>query len=135
MEPANHKRPRANRTRKRPGPKPVAPTDDQRGLVMLGVSIGMTADQIAVAIGLSRPTLYRIFSYELATGRSKRLLTSAARLDEMAEAGNVSAAKFLHTLMLDRGEKSETADDNEWEKLADELNGNLRQNPDFREIN
>jgi pentatricopeptide repeat protein len=138
MEPPKHKRPGANRRRTKPGPKPVVPSADQRDLVTLGVAVGMTGDQIATAMEIPRRTFYRAFGHEIRTGRAKRLLLNASRLDEMAERGNVSAAKYLHDLMLARGVKPETADDNEWEAVADEIresSPNLAQNSDFKSIN
>jgi hypothetical protein len=135
MEPPKHQRPGANRRRTKPGPKPVVPSADQRDLVTLGVAVGMTGDQIATAMEIPRRTFYRAFSHEIRTGRAKRLLLNASRLDKMAERGNCAAAKYLHELMLDRGSKPEAADADDWEAVADEIrdNGpNLAQNSDFK---
>ena len=84
------KQPGANPQQSRPGPKPVVVTDGERQPVTLAVSIGMTVDQIAAVINMSRRTVYRVFADDLANGHARRLLRSAARLEEMAEAGNVA---------------------------------------------
>ncbi|MGC2715407.1 MAG: helix-turn-helix domain-containing protein, partial [Pseudolabrys sp.] len=120
-----------------PGPKPVVVTDGERRLVTLAVSIGMTVDQIAAVINMSRRTVYRVFADDLANGHARRLLRSAARLEEMAEAGNVSAAKFLHTLIMDRG--GHPAGD-QWADVAasfvesSDAEDNLAQNPEIRDL-
>jgi hypothetical protein len=124
---------------KKPGRPPTVPTAGERELVTLAVAIGMTVDQVSAAIGMPRRTVYRVFRQELAIGRAKRLLASAARLDAMAEAGNVSAAKYLHTLMVEGGQRQDTFDDDDpWAAVAAEIAestddgpGNLAQFQDF----
>ena len=123
--------------KRKPGPKPMRPTKRQRHQVEVGVSIGMTVDQIAAVINMSRRTVYRVFADDLANGHARRLLRSAARLEEMAEAGNVSAAKFLHTLIMDRG--GHPAGD-QWADVAasfvesSDAEDNLAQNPEIRDL-
>lgn len=117
--------------KRKPGPKPLRPTKRQRHAVEVGVSIGMTVDQIAAAIAMSRRSVYSHFRDELETGRAKRLLANAVRLDAMAQAGNVSAAKYLHGLMMD-GAPSETDDDDQWADVAKSISA---QNPEFGKIN
>ena len=130
------RQPKRKSASSRPGPKPVVPTNGERRLVTLAVSIGMTVDQIAAVINMSRRTVYRVFADDLANGHARRLLRSAARLEEMAEAGNVSAAKFLHGLM-DRGRQP--ADDR-WADVAasfaesSNAEDNLAQNPEIRDL-
>ena len=80
--------------------------------LQVAVSVGLTVEQIAAAVEMSRRSVYCHFKDELATGRAKRLLANAVRLDAMAEAGNVSAAKYLHSLMMDHPESE--ADDDQW---------------------
>jgi hypothetical protein len=123
------KRPRRNSAQSRAGRKPMRPTKRQRHAVEVAVSIGLTADQIAAAFEMSRRSVYCHFSDELATGRAKRLLANALRLDAMAEAGNVSAAKFLDTLMMDHDPKSEADDD--WT----DVESISAQNPEFGKMN
>ena len=125
------KRPKRNPAKSRAGRKPMRPTKRQRHAVEVAVSIGLTVDQIAAAIAMSRRTVYSHFHDELATGRAKRLLANALRLDVMAEAGNVSAAKFLHTLMMNQGLESEAADD-QWTDVTESISA---QNPEFGKMN
>jgi pentatricopeptide repeat protein len=122
------------------GRRPTVVTTKQRHLVELAVAIGMTVDQISTAIEMPRRTLYRAFKTEIAAGRAKR--ASAARLDAMAEAGNVSAAKYLHSLMLERGQRQDAADANDpWAAVAAEIEnsgdgvGDLAQFQDFGKAN
>jgi hypothetical protein len=110
----------------KPGPKPIVPTTRQRREVELAVSIGMSLEMIADAMDLSRRTLCRTFAREVAVGRAKRLLASAVRLDAMADAGNVSAAKFLHGLMMNPGNNHEAAqDDDRWDAVASRIEADL----------
>jgi hypothetical protein len=118
-------------TRKhKPGPKPFTPTDGQRREVELAVAVGMTVQEIADAIDMPKRTVERAFTCEIAAGRAKRLLASVVRLDGMAEAGNVSAAKFLHGLMA-RQPDEDDPEVNEWSHLEN----NLAENGEFRRDN
>jgi pentatricopeptide repeat protein len=109
----------------------MRPTKRQRHAVAVAVAIGLTVDQIATAIEMSRRSVYSHFRDELSTGRAKRLLANAVRLDAMAEAGNVSAAKYLHNLMMDHGAQSE-ADDDQW---ADVVGPISAQKSEFGKMN
>ena len=100
---------RRSRHKHKRGPKPKVPTSTQRQQVELAVAVGLSVDMISAAIEIPRRTVYRHFGDEIVTGRAKRLLANALRLDAMAEAGNVSAARYLHTLMLDHGQASQAA--------------------------
>jgi hypothetical protein len=127
--------------KRKPGPKPMRPTKQQRHQVEVGVAIGLTVDQIAAAVEIPRRTVYRLFSDELATGRAKRLLANAVRLDKAASEGNVAAMKALH-VMMERGQQSETAGaDDPWAVVAASISesnddaDNLAQNPDFGKMN
>ena len=126
------KQPKRKPTSSRPGPKPMRPTKRQRRQVEVGVSVGLTVDQISAAIQMSRRTVYCHFRDELSTGRAKRLLANAVRLDAMAEAGNVSAAKYLHTLMMDHGAELES-DDDQWADVVGETIS--AQNQEFGKMN
>src|SRR5512139_770960 len=118
--------------KRKPGPKPVAPTTNQRGLVELAIAIGMTVDQISAVTDMARRTLYRAFKREFATGRARRMLASAARLDAMANAGNVAAAKYLHSLMLEGARKDEAAEtEDDWSDVVGVPIPNLAQKTDF----
>jgi hypothetical protein len=50
----------------------------------------------------------------------------------MAAAGNVSAAKYLHTMIADSDKPEATA--NEWDDLAAEISGERRDGPDLAQI-
>ena len=50
----------------------------------------------------------------------------------MAAAGNVSAAKYLHTMIADSDKPEATA--NEWDDLAAEISGERRDGPDLAHI-
>ena len=125
------KQPKHKPTSSRVGRPPKRPTSRQRHAVEVAVSVGLTVDQIAVAVEMSRRSVYSHFKDELATGRAKRLLANAVRLDAMAEAGNVSAAKYLHGLMMD-GAPSETDDDDQWADVAASISA---QNTEFGKMN
>jgi AcrR family transcriptional regulator len=120
-----------NSASSRVGRPPKLPTKRQRHAVEVAVAIGMTVDQIAIAVKMARRSVYAHFKDELAAGRAKRMLASAVRLDAMAESGNVSAAKYLHTLMMD-GAPSETDDDDRWADVAASISA---QNPEFGKMN
>jgi AcrR family transcriptional regulator len=118
--------------KRKPGPKPMRPTKRQRHAVEVAVSVGLSVDQIAAAIAMSRRSVYCHFGDELATGRAKRLLANALRLDAMAAAGNVSAAKYLHSLMMEQGPEAETADEDQW---ADVVGPISAQNQEIGKMN
>jgi AcrR family transcriptional regulator len=113
----------------RPGPKPLVPTKRQRHAVEVAVATGMTVDQIAAAIEMSRKSVYVHFTDELAAGRAKRLLANALRLDQAANEGSVPAMKYLHTLMLERGQELEP--DDQWADVAESIS---TQNPESRDL-
>ena len=103
------------RTRKqassRLGRPPKRPTTEQREHVELAVSVGLSIDMVSAALQTPRCSVYRHFAKEIATGRAKRLLANAIRIDKAASEGSVAAMKYLHTLMLDHGPTSAAAHD------------------------
>ena len=109
----------------KPGPLPFVPTTRQRREVELAMATGMSLETIADAMEVSRRTLCRTFARELAVGRSKKLLASVVRLDDLAAAGNVSAAKYLHGLMLNHGNKPESFADDKWATIASQIEADL----------
>ena len=124
------KQPNRKPAASRAGRPPKRPTKAQRHAVQVAVSVGLTVEQIAVAVEMSRRSVYSHFKDELATGRAKRLLANAVRLDAMAEAGNVSAAKYLHSLMMNHPESE--ADDDQWADVAASISA---QNTEFGKMN
>jgi hypothetical protein len=110
----------------------MRPTAEQRHHVELAVSPGLSVDMISAAMETPRRTIYRHFANEIATGRAKRLLANAVRIDKAASEGSVAAMKYLHTLMLDHGPASAAAND-QWGDFDEEEI--LAQNPDFGGLN
>jgi hypothetical protein len=118
--------------RRKPGPNAVEPEVEQRERVELGVAVGMTIEELCAAVDMPRRTFYRAFKRELEIGRARRLLASAARLDAMASAGNVAAAKYLHSLMLEGANKAEDAEiEDTWSDVVGEKKSILARISDF----
>ena len=99
----------------------------------------MSLELIADALEVSRRTLCRSFARELAIGRAKKMLENIRRLDAAAAAGNVSAMKYFHALMLDRHGPDEDVGEDKWAAVAnqigadmdEEANPNLPKNSEF----
>lgn len=77
-------------TRGRPQFKP---TPVQRRKVANAVACGMSEDAIALAIGISRPTLRKHFRVELDTGAAQRRMEAMDALLAKVRKGNVSAIR------------------------------------------
>lgn len=75
--------------------QPFEPTDEQRYSVELMASIGITHEDIALALGISRPTLSKYFRTELDTGKVKIVSRVAESLVRQALSGNTTAAIFF----------------------------------------
>ena len=137
------KRPRRKPAQSRRGPKPLVPSSADRQGVMLAVAAGMSLELIADALEVSRRTLCRTFARELAIGRAKKMLENIRRLDAAAAAGNVSAMKYFHALMLDRHGPGENVGEDRWAAVANQIeadmdaeaNPNLPKNPEFWKSN
>ena len=133
------KRPRRKPAQSRRGPKPLVPSSADRQGVMLAVAAGMSLELIADALEVSRRTLCLTFARELAIGRAKKMLENIGRLDAAAAAGNVSAMKYFHALMLDRHGPGENVGEDRWAAVANQIeadmdaeaNPNLPKNPEF----
>lgn len=66
--------------------------------VLLAFARGLTVKEAATVIGISSPTLRKVYFSEVAKRNSARLkmeMTQLARLNDQAEAGNVAAEKEL----------------------------------------
>ena len=124
------KQPRRNLASSRAGRKPMRPTKRQRRQVEVAVSIGLTVDQIATAVEMSRRSVYSHFRDERATGRVKRLLANAMRLDKAADEGSVVAMKALH-VMIERGQQQETDTSDPWADVAESISA---QKPESRDL-
>lgn len=77
---------------------PFRPTAAHRRKVAAGVAGGMTQEQIAAAIGITKPTLEKYFRAELDTGAAVKRLEVIDALFAKAKRGNVSAARTLFAL-------------------------------------
>jgi hypothetical protein len=66
------------------GPKPYAPSDDERTLVGLMVQAGVTQDQISSVLQISKPTLNKYFRAELDNASTHLLSKAFGRLVEKA---------------------------------------------------
>lgn len=73
--------------------------------VILGLAMGMSAEEIANGLGISQPTLRKYYFSELKRRdmqRDRFELWRAHQLAELANAGNVTAIKELGKLMASR---------------------------------
>lgn len=70
------------------------PTEQNRKFVLMAASSGMSKQDLSLMIGISVPTLYKYYRYELDTGHAKASLQIASKLFEVAMAGDVSALIF-----------------------------------------
>lgn len=79
---------------KRPQGRPsFEPTAKQRQMVSIAAGAGCTQDAIAVAIGVSKPTLMKHFGAELTTVAQVRRIEVIQGLYDAAIAGSAAAAK------------------------------------------
>ena len=74
------------------------PTPKQRRDVAIAAGGGVTHEEIALGMGISRPTLAKHFAYELTTGAYKRRQEVLTAMWKAAKAGNVSAQKAYTAL-------------------------------------
>lgn len=81
------------RPRKKPGPKPYTPTAALRRQVSVAAGGGMSHDDIALALRVSKPTLYKYFAADLAEGAAGRRIEVLDALYKAAIKGSVSACK------------------------------------------
>lgn len=90
-------------TRKRSkGRPPFSPTDHDRERVQTLIAGGLSEDDIASVVGVSRNTLRKSFGKELGAGRAKRRAAIVEHLYEAATSGSVAAMRQFLTL-LDQG--------------------------------
>jgi hypothetical protein len=66
--------------------------------VELLVCVGMSHDDVARAIGCTKPTLYKYFREELDAGHAKKRREIIRMLHKSAKAGNVSAQRKLEEM-------------------------------------
>lgn len=69
------------------------PTPTQRRKVATAAGAGMAQDQIALALGITKPTLVKHFELELTTGAAVKKMEALDALHLQAKRGHVSAIK------------------------------------------
>jgi hypothetical protein len=69
------------------------PTDEQRLMVSVAAGAGCTQDAIAIAVGITKPTLLKHFAFELTTGAQARRIEVIQGLFDAAKRGSPAAAK------------------------------------------
>ncbi len=79
------------------------PTAAQRRTVSIAASGGMAHWQIALAIGISKPTLELHYQAELTEGACKRRLEVIVAAHKAAMKGNVSAQRLLLSVQQEVG--------------------------------
>lgn len=72
---------------------PFEPTDEQRRRVSIAAGGGMSHEEIALAIGISKPTLEKYFEAELSTAAYERRIEVLEAMHSAALKGNVTAQK------------------------------------------
>lgn len=80
-------------TKAKTGRPPHKPTAAMRRRVSIAAGAGMPHDDIALAIGISTPTLCKWYASELSTEAHKRRMENFESLFSAAMKGNVSAMK------------------------------------------
>jgi hypothetical protein len=74
------------------------PTAKQRYSVSIAAGAGVSHEEIALGLGISRPTLGKHFAYELTTGAYKRREEVRNAMFKAAKKGNVAAQKAYAAL-------------------------------------
>lgn len=69
------------------------PTKKQRREVSISAGAGVSHEEMALGLGISRPTLEKHFAYELTTGAYKRRQEVLNAMFRAAKKGNVAAQK------------------------------------------
>ncbi|MGB2648846.1 MAG: hypothetical protein WBC86_14775, partial [Pseudolabrys sp.] len=98
--------------RKKVGRPATKVTATQRRRIMIGVTVGLKLDQLALDIGMAESTMCKVFASEIKTARTRLILDNLERLHKAAERGNVSAIRALAKMMHPKIEDVEDADDN-----------------------
>lgn len=80
-------------TKRKTGRPEFKPTDAQRNKVSIAAGGGMSHEEIAIGIGISRNSLRKHFAHELAGGAYGRRLEVFEAMHRAAKKGNVAAQK------------------------------------------
>lgn len=75
------------------GRPPFEPTDEMRERVSIAAGAGMSHEEIAIGLGISRPTLTKYFEAELSEGAYARRLDVVEAMYRAAMKGNVTAQR------------------------------------------
>jgi len=78
------------------GQPPHEPTDDSRRIVSVMRACGDTTEDIALALGVSRPTLNKHYQAELDAGKQQMDAQVKTSLHRMAASGRYPAATFFY---------------------------------------
>ena len=79
--------------KKENGRPQFAPTAIQRRRVAIAAGGGMSHEEMAIALGISRPTLEKHFAFELSHGAYAKRLEVLNAMHRSAKKGNVAAQK------------------------------------------
>jgi hypothetical protein len=71
----------------------LKPTEAQRRDVSISAGAGISHEEMALGLGISRPTLEKHFAYELTTGAYRKRQEVLNAMFKAAKAGNVAAQK------------------------------------------
>lgn len=87
-----------NRDRKKRGRPEFKPSAPQRRKVAIAAGAGMSHEEIALGLGISRPTLEKHFEAELSSGAYAKRLETLDALHRAAKKGNVAAIKAYNAM-------------------------------------
>ena len=76
------------------GAKPHVPTPEKRQMVIILVAVGLTVDEIALQLSMSKKTLHKYYSYELENGRTHIVARLGAKAIDRALKGSENMLKF-----------------------------------------
>lgn len=80
------------------GRPPFKPSATHRRKVSIAAGAGMSHEEIALGMGISRNTLEKYFEHELSVGAYQRKLETLDALHKAAKKGNVAAIKAYNAM-------------------------------------
>lgn len=87
-----------NGARKKRGRPEFQASAAQRRRVAVAAGAGMSHEEIALGLGISRPTLEKHFEHELSIGAYQKRLETLDALHKAAKKGNVAAIKAYNSM-------------------------------------